>query len=95
LLEKRSPILTKTSIQLPPDLIASLDALAARRRVSRNRLIAEACKKLVREDPGEWPQGFFTRNDLSAADLRTLRAAGRGLESVLRRRRNRRMSPFP
>ena len=86
--------MTKTSIHLPPDLIASLDALAARQRVSRNRLIAEACERLVRADRGEWPQGFFTRNDLSAADLRTLRAAGRGLESVLRRRRNQRRRPF-
>mgnify|MGYP001765626306 CR=1 FL=1 len=86
--------MASTSVHLPRDLIASLDALAARRKVSRNRLITEACEGLVRADRGEWPQDFFTRNDLSAAELRTLRAAGRELEGVIRRRRNRRGSPF-
>ena len=78
-----------TSVHLPRDLLASLDALAARRRVSRNRLIAEACASLVREDLGQWPKGFFAKERLSAADLRALSAAGRELEGVLRRRRNR------
>ncbi len=86
--------MASTSVHLPRDLIASLDALAARRKVSRNRLIAEACEKFVRADRGEWPQGFFTRNDLSTVDLRTLRAAGRQLEGVIRKRRNRRGAPF-
>lgn len=86
--------MASTSVHLPRELIASLDALAARRKVSRNRLIAEACEKLVREDPGEWPEDFFVDEDLSASELRTLRAAGRELESVLRKRRNRRGSPF-
>ena len=84
-----------TSVHLPRNLVASLDALAARRRVSRNRLILEACERLVQQDAGEWPQGFFTNDDLSAADLRELRAAGRALEATTRRlRRNRRGSPF-
>jgi len=86
--------MASTSVHLPRDLIASLDALAARRMVSRNRLIIEACEGLLRADRGEWPQGFFTRNDLSAADLRTLRAAGKQLEGVIRKRRNRRGTPF-
>ncbi len=84
-----------TSVHLPQDLVATLDALAARRRVSRNRLILEACERLVQQDAGEWPEGFFANDDLSAADLRELRAAGRTLEAVARRmRRNRRRSPF-
>ena len=84
-----------TSVHLPQDLVATLDALAARRRVSRNRLILEACEHLVRQDAGEWPEGFFANDDLSAADLRELRAAGRALEAATRRQpRNRRRSPF-
>jgi hypothetical protein len=86
--------MTRTTVHLRRDLIASLDALAARRKVSRNRLIAEACEKLVREDPGEWLEDFFANEDLSPSELRILRAAGRELEGVLRRRRNRRTSPF-
>ncbi|MBI4572013.1 MAG: CopG family transcriptional regulator [candidate division NC10 bacterium] len=84
-----------TSVHLPQDLVATLDALAARRRVSRNRLILEACERLVHQDAGEWPEGFFANDDLPAADLRELRAAGRALEAAARRlRRNRRRSPF-
>ncbi len=84
-----------TSVHLPLDLVATLDALAARRRVSRNRLILEACERLVQQDAGEWPEDFFANDDLSAADLRELRAAGRALESATRRQRhNRRRSPF-
>ena len=86
--------MASTSVHLPRDLIASLDAMAARRKVSRNRLITEACEKLVQEDSGKWPMDFFRDEDLSPSELRTLRAAGRRLESVLRRRRNRRGSPF-
>jgi len=86
--------MASTTIHLPRDLVASLDALAARRKVSRNRLIADACESLVREDLGRWPQGFFSNEDLSAADLRTLRAAGRHLEGVIWRRRNRRGTPL-
>ena len=84
-----------TSVHLPHDLVVSLDALAARRSVSRNRMILEACERLVQQDVGEWPEGFFAKDDLSAADLRKLRAAGKALEAATRRlRRNRRGSPF-
>ncbi len=86
--------MARTSVHLPRDLIASLDALAARRRVNRNRLIAEACERLIREDHGEWPKDFFMNEDLTPPELRTLRAAGRGLEFVLRRRRSRGGRPF-
>jgi Ribbon-helix-helix protein, copG family len=84
-----------TSVHLPGDLVASLDALAARRRVSRNRLILEACERLIQQDPGEWPRDFFRNDDLSPADLRELRMGGRAIEAATRRlRRNRRGSPF-
>jgi ribbon-helix-helix CopG family protein len=87
--------MSSTSVHLPRALVLNLDALAARRRISRNRLIAEACERLIRQDAGEWPDGFFADGDLSTADLRELRAAGSALETaVRRRRRNRRRSPF-
>ncbi len=84
-----------TSVHLPHDLVITLDALAVRRRVSRNRLILEACERLIQQDVGEWPEAFFANDDLSAADLRELREAGRALEVATRRlRRNRRGSLF-
>lgn len=88
-------MIPSSSVHLPHDLVATLDALATRRRASRNRLILEACERLIQQDAGEWPAGFFANEDLSAADLRELRAAGRALEAATRRlRRNRRGSPF-
>jgi hypothetical protein len=95
LFTSRRMTMPSTSVHLPHDLVVTLDALAARRRVSRNRLILEACECLVQQDAGEWPEGFFANDDLSAADLRELRAAGRALEAASHRlRRNRRGSPF-
>jgi len=61
--------MASTSVHLPRDLIASLDALAARRKVSRDRLIAEACERLIREHQGEWPKDFFL-NELPRSKLR-------------------------
>jgi hypothetical protein len=87
--------MSSTSVHLPQNLVATLDALAARRRVSRNRLILEACERLVQQDGGEWPTDFFASDDFSAADLRELRTAARTLEAATRRlRHNRRGSPF-
>jgi len=95
LFASRRMTMPSTSVHLPHDLVATLDAVATRRRVSRNRLILDACERLVQQDVGEWPEGFFANDDLSAADLRELCAAGRGLEAATRRlRRNRRGSPF-
>lgn len=55
--------MASTSVHPHRELVQSLDALAARRRNSRNRLIAEACERLIRQDAGEWPEGFFTNAD--------------------------------
>jgi hypothetical protein len=75
--------MSSTSVHLPRELALGLDALAARRKISRNRLIAEACGRLIWQAAGEWPEGFFANTDLSAADLRDLRAAGSGLVTAV------------
>ena len=57
-----------TSVHLPEDLIRRLDRAAKRRRVSRNRLIMEACRAIVGEGERDWPEGFFSRDHLSGRE---------------------------
>lgn len=84
-----------TTVHLPSHLLRALDAVARRRKASRNRLVVEACQRLVAEDLGEWPAGFFDMTHLSARDRKELQAAGREMEeAILKTRRSRRRPPF-
>jgi hypothetical protein len=82
-------------VHLPPKLLRALDALAARTNASRNRLVIEACERLVHSNRGVWPPGFLERAQLSTKDRKDLAAAGKALERSIRRaRRSRRGDPF-
>lgn len=84
-----------TTIHMPPHLLRDLDAVAARRKASRNRLVIEACQRLVQDDLGEWPTGFLEMTHLSLKDRKELEAAGREMDAAIRAaRRSRRKSPF-
>lgn len=84
-----------TTVHLPPTLLRALDTMAARTNASRNRLVIEACERLVRSNRGAWPPGFLAGTHLSAQDRRDLAVAGRDLERRIRRaRRSRRGDPF-
>jgi hypothetical protein len=84
-----------TTVHLPPKLLRALDALAARTKASRNRLVIEACARLVHSNRGAWPPGFLEGAHLSRQDRRDLMAAGTALErSIKRTRRSRRGNPF-
>ena len=48
--------MANTSIHLPESLLEELDRLAAERSMSRNRLIVEACERVV-EERSCWPGG--------------------------------------
>ena len=65
--------MASTSVHLPEVLLRRLDRLAARIGLSRNRLIIRACEALVEEDLGEWPDGFFADDRLSAEELEEMR----------------------
>jgi hypothetical protein len=84
-----------TTVHLPPKLLRALDALAARTNASRNRLVVEACERLVRSNRGVWPPGFLEGAHLSMRDRKDLAAAGKALERSIRRsRRSRRVDPL-
>jgi hypothetical protein len=62
---------------------------------SRNRLVIEACERLVHSNRGVWPPGFLEGAHLSTKDRKDLAAAGQALERSIRRaRRSRRGEPF-
>ena len=84
-----------TTVHLPPKLLRALDALAARTHASRNRLVVEACERLVHSNRGVWPPGFLEAAHLSPKDRKELASAGKALErSIKRTRRSRRGDPF-
>lgn len=84
-----------TTVHLPPKLLKALDALASRSHASRNRLVIEACERLVHSNRGVWPPGFLEGAHLSTKDRKDLAAAGQVLERTIKRaRRSRRGDPF-
>ena len=67
-----------------------MDRLAARERVSRNRLILRACEEYLERQGGTWPAGFFEPASEDPDDIEELRAATEELEVAIQAgRRNR------
>jgi hypothetical protein len=67
-----------TTVHLPPKLLRALDALAARTNASRNRLVIEACERLVHSNRGVWPPGLLERAQLSTKGPQGPRGSGKG-----------------
>lgn len=87
--------MASTSVHLPADVLARLDRMARRARVSRNSLIVRACERLLAEDTGDWPEGFFENAHLSKAELRELNEGAQEMrESIEEGRRSRAAEPF-
>ena len=78
-----------TTVHLPTEILKSIDTVARRRGISRNKFVIQACKEAVSRDAGEWPEGFFNLQ-LSSRDEDLLNEACNELENrVLSRRKNR------
>ena len=81
------------TVRLPSHLLPPLDAVAARRKASRNRLVVEACRRLVEEDLAEWPPGFLEIAHLSTRDQGELRGTVTEMEKAIRAARRIRRKP--
>ena len=78
-----------TTVHFRRELLERIDEVAARKGLSRNRFISEACRRALEEDAGSWPEGFF-EPPFSDEDWNLLRDATRELEqAVAANRRNR------
>jgi hypothetical protein len=83
-----------TSVHFPEGLLDELDRLAEERGVSRNRLIVDSCREVIRVRR-QWPDGFFSNRHLSAEDLEELeRSADEFTATIEAGRRSRRGSPL-
>ena len=65
--------MANTSVHLPDDLLDRLDREAARRGVSRNRLIVHACQQTLAPEPDRWPPEYFAETRFEKGELRELR----------------------
>lgn len=77
-----------TTVHIPDDMLARIDAIARRRGTSRNRVVLASLEAEITRDAGEWPDGFFT--PLSDAEQAVVVEASREMEDVIAStRRNR------
>jgi hypothetical protein len=87
-------IVASTSVHFPEALADELDRIARERGVSRNRLIVEACRRVVRERD-QWPPGYFSNEHLSAEDLALLERSARDfVDPIFSCRRSRAEPPL-
>lgn len=83
-----------TSVYMPRSLLKELDTSAAGRGMSRNRLIVEACRQVVRARR-QWSAGFFSNSRFTSEELAELQGAAAGFSAAIaKRRRNRRGKPL-
>jgi len=82
-----------TTVHFERELLDRIDDVAARRGVSRNRFIAEACRRALEEDAGTWPEDFFDPG-FSDEDWKVIREATRELEQVVMENRHNRGAPL-
>lgn len=80
--------MASTSVHFPEALVEELDRIARERGMSRNRLIVEACRRVIGERD-VWPVGFFENEHLTPEDLRELEGrAAEFADDILAARRN-------
>ena len=79
---------------LPRSALAGLAPTAEERGMSRNRLIVESCRRVLRERTN-WPADLFSNDHLSKTDLQLLRKGEDGfLDNIGSARRSRSHLPF-
>jgi len=83
-----------TSVHFPEGMLDELDRLAEERGVSRNRLIVDSCREVLRSRR-QWPDGFFSNAGRTADELRELESGAEEFaRSLAAARRRRRAPPF-
>ena len=86
--------MANTSVHFPEGMLDELDRLAEERGVSRNRVIVDSCRQMLRSRR-QWPDGFFSNADRTADELRELEAGAEEFARALAAaRRSRRAPPF-
>lgn len=71
-----------TTVHFQVELLDRIDEVATRLGISRNKFIADACRRSLEEDSGAWPEDFF-KPDITDDDWELLREGTRELESAV------------
>ena len=78
-----------TTVHLPDKLLNKIDQVVNEIGISRNKFIIKACEDALQNSAGRWPDDFF-ESDLSASNLKLLKAGVAEMEAaILRMRQNR------
>ncbi len=80
-----------TSVHFPPTLVEKLNREAARRGVSRNRLIIAACTAFLESPLEQWPAELF--QPLPDAEREALESATLELEAAIAAARSSKKGP--
>ena len=87
--------MASTSVHFPRGLLDELDRAAKEAGTSRNRLIVDSCRALLRRRRRDWPDDFFRHDHLTDEELQELRAGAEDFVSrIAESRHNRAESPF-
>ncbi len=49
-----------TTIHFPQEILDDIDRAANNNKISRNKFVIEACRRILAEKQGSWPEGFFS-----------------------------------
>jgi hypothetical protein len=71
-----------------------IDRAAKHRRVSRNRLITDACRSIVSAGRNAWPKGFFAADRLAHKDRDLLSSTFDTWLTEIASRRSKTKPPF-
>ena len=75
-----------TTVHIPDKLLSKIDQLVKEKRISRNRLIVEACSQALENNSGQWPTDFF-QSEISAKNLQLLREGVTEMETAIMKKR--------
>lgn len=70
-----------TTVHIPDEMLARIDAIARRRGMSRNRVVLASLEAEITRDSGEWPDAFFAPP--SDAERTVLVEATREVEDII------------
>jgi hypothetical protein len=85
--------MASTSVHFPKGLLEDLERAAVEAGTSRNALIIESCRALLRRRRRDWPEGFFERG-LSGDDHDLQSRAEDFTARIKAARRSRAEGPF-
>lgn len=71
-----------TTVHMSEDFLRKLNEAAKEKGISRSSFIVGACERVLEDDAGKWPEGFFSQ-DYGEKNLRSLRKDVKAMEDAI------------